>query len=255
MTILQALILGIVQGLTEFLPISSSGHLALFQQWFGIQQSTLSFDVFLHAASLVAIVVFFWAEIKKLKIRDYWLLGIGTIPAVVVGWLFKDAIETALAVPLLIGFQFIINGGINAAIHHRLKKPVQTTAVINEKSAFTIGIFQALALIPAISRSGTTLLGGLWQKLDKERAFAFTFLLAIPAILGANVFQLFELLTNHTQQSFVVPVFLIGGLASLLASLWSLRLLKQFLVQSRFMLFSWYCLALGSAIVITQLMR
>src|SRR3990172_6163029 len=194
MTAWQALLLGLVQGVTEFLPISSSGHLALFQYWFGIQEPTLFFDVFLHAASLVAIMIFFWTEIKKLVLRDYWLLAVGTIPAVFIGLGLENYLETTLSTPLMLGLTFMITGLINVAIHRLLAKPPKTSAQLNESKALTIGLFQAFAIVPAISRSGSTLLGSLWTKLDKEKAFAFTFLLGVPAIFGANILQFYRLL-------------------------------------------------------------
>ncbi|HEX9817862.1 MAG TPA: undecaprenyl-diphosphate phosphatase, partial [Patescibacteria group bacterium] len=106
----QALVLGVVQGLTEFLPVSSSGHLGLAQYWFGLQEPTLFFDVFLHAASLLAIIIFFWSKIKALRLNDYWLLGIATLPAVVVGLIGETAVELVFAIPLLMGFFLIITG-------------------------------------------------------------------------------------------------------------------------------------------------
>jgi undecaprenyl-diphosphatase len=255
MNIWQALVLGLVQGLTEFLPISSSGHLALVQQWFAISEPTLLFDVFLHAASLVAIVIFFWPEIMKLRVRDYWLLGLGTVPAVIIGLLLEDSLETFWSAPLILGATFIVTGLINVWIHRLLQHPPKQSLELNENKALTIGLFQAFAIIPAISRSGSTLLGGLWAKMDKEKAFEFTFLLGIPAILGANLLQIYRLVGGSAEQGFATPVFFIGGLASLIASLWSLKLLKQFLVQSRFVVFGWYCLLLGGAIMLYQLIR
>lgn len=255
MNLFQAFVLGAVQGLTEFLPISSSGHLALFQNWFSVQEPTLVFDVFLHAASLIAVFLFFWKDIQKLQWRDWWLLGIGTIPAVLVGVFFKDSIETAWATTILLGVQFIVNAGVNVGIHFLLKKPRAEETEITEKRALTIGAFQALALVPAISRSGMTLLGGLDQGLEKDRAFRFTFLLAIPAILGANAFQVLGLFTGEATNSFAWPVFLVGGVATLITSLWSLRLLQQLITKSRFLLFGAYCFVLGVAILVTQLIR
>lgn len=248
----QALILGLVQGATEFLPISSSGHLALFQQWFAIQEPTLIFDVFLHAASLVAIGLFFWSEIKKLGFKDYWLLGIGTLPAVVIGLWLEDIVDTTLAGPIWLGVSFLMTAGINFAIHHLLKKPVEEEMLTTRK-AFIIGAWQAFAIIPAVSRSGSTLLGGLSQKLNKEKAFAFTFLLGIPAILGANILQAARLFSGSESAGFSWQIFMVGGLASLVASLYSLKLLKQFLVRSRFASFGWYCLLLGTGLLLVQI--
>jgi undecaprenyl-diphosphatase len=250
----QALILGLVQGLTEFLPVSSSGHLALFQNWFAFQESLLFFDVFLHAASLLAIILFFWPQIKKLAFGDYWLFAIATLPAIAVGLLFENAIEAVFSLPLLVGLALIITGLINAYSHRLLKKLPTESPVINTKKALTIGAFQAMALIPGISRSGSTLLGSFSQGLNKERAFAFTFLLGVPAILGANVFQILKLVTE--QQSLPSwPILIMGGGGALVASLFSLSLLKKLISESKFYLFSWYCLLLGSGVVLFQLIR
>lgn len=254
MNIWQALILGLVQGITEFLPISSSGHLALFQYWFGLTEPLLFFDVFLHAASFLAIVIFFWPQILKLKLRDYWILAIGTIPAVVVGLLFKDSIEAVFSLPLLVGIALLVTGLINNRSQKILTNPPTESAEVNEKKAFLIGLFQSVALIPGISRSGSTLFGSLSQGLLKDRAFAFTFLLGVPAIAGANAFQILNVITDHLP----IPnwrILLVGGGAALITSLSSLFLLRFVIEKSKLYLFSWYCLVLGSFVIITQLIR
>ena len=254
MTAWQALILGLVQGVTEFLPVSSSGHLALFQYWFNFQESLLFFDVFLHAASLIAIGWFFWPHLKQLKLKDYWLLIVGTLPAVGVGLLFQDTIEAFFSLPLLVGLALIITGLINAQSQRLLKSLPKEPIPLNEKKAFVIGFFQSLALTPGISRSGTTLFGSFSQKLNKEQAFTFTFLLGIPAILGANLFQVIQVITeNQTLPHW--SLLLSGGGGALIASLLSLALLKKLITQSKLYLFSWYCLLIGGGVVLSQLIR
>jgi undecaprenyl-diphosphatase len=250
----QALVLGVVQGFTEFLPVSSSGHLALAQYWFGIQEASLFFEVFLHAASLMAIVIFFWPNIKALKFTDYWLLGLATLPAIVVGLVGETAVELVFALPLLVGIFLIITGLINLFTQRLLDKPTVQTTKLTPGKAIMIGVFQALALIPGISRSGTTLLGSFSQGLTKERAFSFTFLLAIPAILGASGLQVLRLVTEQ-QPMPAGQVLLAGGLGAIVTSLLSLKILKQLILKARFTFFSWYCFLLGGAVIITQLMR
>lgn len=253
----HALLLGLVQGVTEFLPISSTGHLALFQQWLNISGSTLFFDVFLHAASVIAIILFFRNEIVRLTAKDYLLLAVGTVPAIGAGLLLENMLETVLAAPLILGSTFILTGGCNFLIHRLLKRGAsQTTEKLTPRVAFIMGLFQAVAIIPAISRSGSTLLGGLWQRLDKEKAFTFTFLLGIPAILGAMVLQGFRLVSGDVSLiSSSGLSYAAGGAGALLASLWSLTLLRRFLVRSRFSFFGWYCVMLGSGIIAAQFIR
>jgi len=253
MNIGQALMLGIVQGLTEFLPVSSSGHLGLFQHWFNLQEPALFFDVFLHAASLLAIIIFFWPSIKTLKLNDYWLLSIGTLPAVIVGLLSKNMVELILAIPFLIGFALLITGIINLLTNRLLHRSITQTKKLTTSKSLMIGVFQSLALIPGISRSGTTLLGGLHQGLNKNQAFTFAFLLAVPAILGANASQIIQLFVEQ-QPIPTNQLLLAGGLGALVTSLFSLNILKKLIAQARFAFFGWYCLMLGSGIVLTQLM-
>ena len=249
----RALLLGGVQGLTEFLPISSSGHLALLERWLAIQEPTLFFNVFLHAASLMAIIIFFWPQIIALRWRDYWLLGLGSVPVAIAGLLLESSVEAIAASPLIVGLMLIATGAINFSSQKKLDQPPKKTQEVDEKRAILIGLFQSLAILPGISRSGTTLLGGLSQQLAKQRAFTFTFLLGIPAILGANLLQIFRLATEP-QTAPAWPVLVAGSLGALVASLLSLSLLKKFVEQSRLRGFGWYCLLLGSGVIVVQLL-
>ncbi|MFH2118448.1 MAG: undecaprenyl-diphosphate phosphatase [Candidatus Paceibacterota bacterium] len=254
MNIDQALVLGLVQGLTEFLPVSSSGHLALAQYWLGLQEPGLFFEVFLHAASLVAIIIFFWPDIKKLKFKDYQWLGLATIPAIVAGLLGQELVDLVVAVPLLVGAFLLLTGFINLFIQKFMDKPIVKTNELTPTKSLMIGLFQAVAIIPGISRSGATLLGSLSQGLDRQKAFAFTFLLAIPAILGASAWQMLKLFTEHHALP-AGTILLAGGLGTLVTSLLSLKILKKLISQARFTFFSWYCFLLGGGVILVQLMR
>ncbi|OGJ38851.1 MAG: hypothetical protein A2383_02510 [Candidatus Pacebacteria bacterium RIFOXYB1_FULL_39_46] len=254
MNINQALILGIVQGLTEFLPVSSSGHLALAQYWLGLQEPGLFFEVFLHAASLIAIVIFFWPNIKKLKFKDYQWLGLATIPAIIAGLLSQEIVDLVVAVPILVGILLLITGFINLFIQKAMDKPLASTEKLTFSKSLMIGLFQAVAILPGISRSGATLLGSFSQGLTRQKAFAFTFLLAIPAILGASAWQMLELFTEQIP----IPggsILLAGSLGTLVTSLLSLKILKKLISQARFTVFSWYCFLLGGGVILFQLIR
>jgi undecaprenyl-diphosphatase len=249
-TIWQALILGLLQGLTEFLPVSSSGHLVLAQQWFGLQESILTFDVFIHLATLIAILVFFGKSLFKVTMREWAMVGIGTIPAVFVGLIFKDQIESLFQADMFIGAELILTGLINLYADRQLdltqkrQEPAPAKA-LTPKNSFLIGIAQAVAIIPGISRSGSTVAGAISLGLDRETAFRFSFLLAIPALLGAGILQGKDLMETGVTQ--IDPViFGVGGLAALGAGLASLYAFKYVITKAKLDLFGWYCIGLGA---------
>jgi undecaprenyl-diphosphatase len=251
MNIWQALVLGALQGITEFLPVSSSGHLALAQNWFGLTEPLVAFDVFLHVMSLLAIIIFFFSEIKKLNFKQLLILGIATIPAVVVGLVFKDTLESIFSLTTLVGLALIVTG-IDNLISNKLLKNNNPEKELTLKNAIVIGLFQSVALIPGISRSGTTLLGSLSQKLEKKQAFNFTFLLAIPAITGATLLQTIDLLTGQTEIP-ALPLILVGGLATLVTSLASLGIMKKLIKEAQFLPFGLYAISLGLFVVLQAL--
>lgn len=251
MNIWQAIALGAIQGFTEFLPVSSSGHLALAQSWFNLKEPLLSFDIFLHGASLIAIIIFFLEEIKKIRFKQLIILGIGTIPAVLVGIFLKDYLEILLKLPLIVGAALVVTG-INNLIINKLLKNNNKKTEITHKKALIIGVFQSLALVPGISRSGTTLLGSLGQNLEKKQAFSFTFLLAIPAVLGALLLQTMELVGDGAS----LPnssLLIAGGVTTLITSLLSLNIIKKLIKNSKFSVLGVYAIALGLLTIIASL--
>jgi undecaprenyl-diphosphatase len=199
MTVLQAILLGAIQGLTEFLPVSSSGHLVLFQKIFGIAEPAMFFDTLVHGGTLIAVFVVLWRDIWNILRRliqpltGYLILG--TLPAVAVALAFDDAIEGAFQSGNFLGFAFLITA-IFLALAEIISKKVKTLKEKEEMTwfdALIIGIFQAIAIIPGVSRSGSTLSASLARGLDRDFAARFSFLLSIPAILGALVMQIKEL--------------------------------------------------------------
>jgi len=203
MNILNAVLLGIIQGLTEFLPVSSSGHLVLLQKIFGIEEPALLFDTMLHVGTLAAVFVVLWADIwailRKLNQPLTAYLIIATIPAVIFALVFKKPLEKAFETGQFLGLCFLLTSALlvmaellsrraarGVSAHGNLKKAGEMSWL----DALIIGILQAVAIIPGVSRSGATLSGALSRKLDRDFAARFSFLLSIPAILGAAVFQL-----------------------------------------------------------------
>jgi undecaprenyl-diphosphatase len=199
MTVFQAILLGAVQGLTEFLPVSSSGHLVLFQKIFGISEPTMFFDTLVHGGTLLAVFVVLrrdiWAILRRLiqPLTGYLILG--TIPAVIVALAFSDAIEGAFQSGAFLGFAFLITSLILACAEILAKrvKVLKGKAEMNWLDALIIGVLQAIAIIPGVSRSGSTLSASLARGLDRDFAARFSFLLSIPAILGALLLQIKDL--------------------------------------------------------------
>ncbi|PLR92577.1 undecaprenyl-diphosphate phosphatase [Bacillus sp. T33-2] len=192
LTKIEAFILGLIQGLTEFLPISSTGHLYLGRNLFGLQEAGLLLDTLLHVGTLLAVFIFYKNEFIKIIKNPFgkltFLLIMGTIPAVVVGLLFEDYIDEISKTGVTVGWEFLITG-LFLWFAESIKNGHKKMDDISYKDAFLIGVFQAGAILPAISRSGLTIVAALWRRLDRETAAYFSFLLSTPAILGAIVLQ------------------------------------------------------------------
>ncbi|PIU03971.1 undecaprenyl-diphosphatase UppP [Candidatus Shapirobacteria bacterium CG08_land_8_20_14_0_20_39_18] len=242
MNIIDVLVLAVVQGLTEFLPISSSGHLAIFQKLLGFNQPVVFFDILLHLGSLMAILIFFRKKLIKFLDKKYFLLlVIGTIPAVIFSLLFDKKIESSFTSIKLIGLLFIVNAFLLLSTKF-IKKQVKNLGQITWKNAAIVGIFQAIAVLPSISRSGATITSALWQGFSPTDAFEFSFFLAIPAIIGAFVFKIKDI-SLYSSQDLVFGT--IGLLVSLLVSYFALGLLQKILKSANFFWFGIYCLILG----------
>lgn len=251
MSVLQAIVLGIAQGLTEFLPVSSSGHLVLFQQWFGFQESALTFDTFLHIATLLALVIFFGKRLLSFSLKEWFLVGVATVPAVMVGVLFKDQIEALFAHDQWLGWELVMTGLINFYTDYRLNSmPVEKTSdQINWWQSLCVGVAQAVAIIPGISRSGSTVAGAVSLGVSREKAFDFSFLVAIPALMGAAALQGADVIQGGLGDVNWL-VWGSGGLAALVTGFLSLKLLKYMMIKAKFEWFGWYCLILGAVVVV-----
>ncbi|MGM9923509.1 MAG: undecaprenyl-diphosphate phosphatase [Bacillus sp. (in: firmicutes)] len=251
---LEALILGAIQGLTEFLPISSTGHLYLGRHMFNLQEAGLTLDTMLHIGTLIAVFVFYKHEFIRILKNPFgkltWLLIIGTIPAVVVGFAFKDYFDAISKTGATIGWEFLLTGcflWFAETIEQGRKKMEDITY----GDALFIGAFQAAAIFPAISRSGFTIAAALLRKLDRETAAYFSFLLSTPAIVGAIVLQIFDLLEGQGE-SIAPMALLIGILASALFGYVAVRWMISYLKNHSLKLFAVYVWILGFFILIMQ---
>ncbi len=251
LTVWEAFWLGLVQGLTEFLPVSSSGHLVLFQQVFD-WHATLTFDVLLHMATLVAIVTFFGKSLFKVSRREWLLVLVGTIPAGVAGVLFKDQIEALFANDVWVGWELVATGVINLVTDRRLNQLAKLQKPTEPKiehqlslwDSIWMGVGQAVAIVPGISRSGTTVATGIWRRVDREAAFRFSFLLAIPALAGAGLLQVKDTTAAEWAQLPLIPV-VVGCTAALLSGLASLIVFRWVIQKARLEWFGWYCVVVG----------
>jgi undecaprenyl-diphosphatase len=272
MTFLDALILGLVQGITEFLPISSSGHLVLSETLLGLDVEALkSFDVAVHIGTLVAIIIYFWKDFvglimgflslirvvkKKPKYKEYQkLIGyivVGTIPAVIIGLFFGDAIDYLFRNTLYVGLFMIIVAEVFIIAEGVLKKYKDTNKV-GLKQAIIIGIAQSAALIPGVSRSGSTIAAGIFQGIPRERAARFSFLLAMPAIFGAGLLTLIKEIRADEFTVEAMPM-IVGFIASVASGFAAVYFLMKFLKHHTLKVFSVYLFAIGLISVIISIL-
>lgn len=251
MSILDAIILGIIQGLTEFLPVSSSGHLALFEHFLHVNPGDLSFEVTVHAGTLLAVLVYFRRELMDmiksvLQYRDttkaehrqlILFIVLGTIPAAVIGLLFKDMIEEVFASPRIAALLLMVTGLWLLAI--RLVKTQDQP--LGWSSAWWIGLAQSIAILPGISRSGSTIATGMILGVKPAIAAEFSFLLSIPAVLGAVVLDL----PHAVAAGRFGLTHVVGGIVAGIVGYWSLRIVFATLGRGRFGWFGAYCLVAG----------
>ncbi|MBU0528170.1 undecaprenyl-diphosphate phosphatase [bacterium] len=248
MTIFEAVLLGIIQGLTEFLPISSSGHLVVGQKVLGIAIAGNAFEVVVHLGTLISVLIVFWSDIwqliKSLKsapTQKYILaLAIGTVPAVIIGLLFKDVILEAFENIRVVASTLIITGIILLTT-----KFIKTRLMdISIGHGLLIGIAQAMAIVPGISRSGMTISLGMHLGITPEKAAKFSFLLAIPAIAGAGLLTGLDIIKSSEP---ILPgsVLIVGFLSSFLVGWISLKWLLQLIKSGKFHWFGVYCIFVG----------
>ncbi|MFC1696822.1 undecaprenyl-diphosphate phosphatase [Nanoarchaeota archaeon] len=266
--IIQAIFLAIIQGITEWLPISSSGHLAIVEHFLNITAKDLVFfNVMLHFGTVLVIILVFRKEIINLlkslfsKSRDkttieykkmFYLLILASIPIALIGFFFYDFFENAFSNMILVAIALIITGLILYSSKLTLKSQKKKSITILD--SIFIGIAQALAVMPGISRSGATISTALIRNIDRQKAATFSFLLAIPAILGATAFQLYkgiqenQILINQT-----LGITIIGVLVSFMVGYISLTWLLKIIKQGNFHYFSYYCWVIGLLILIISI--
>ena len=274
MDIIQAIILGIVQGLTEFLPVSSSAHLVLVPQLIGVTYASdaqaVAFDTLLHLGTLVAVIAYFWRDIISIimglvsSILDIfkgnfktglkedsskklaWLLVIGTIPAALAGILFHKQFDALFSNVVAVGF-FLIITGILLWTAERVKTGHKEVKDITLKNALVIGIFQAFAIAPGISRSGATISAGLFLGVERELAARYSFLLAIPAIAGAAAVQFKDIGVGLEANT---AALVAGFLSAVIVGFLAIGLLLKIIRERTLRVFAYYCWIVGALTLI-----
>ncbi len=243
MNAIQAAILGIVQGLSEFLPISSSGHLMLAQKLLGVQEPGMLLTILMHVGTLAAVLAVFWRDWWQMlknpfKNHTFWMLVLATLPAVVAALLFEDQIN-ALFTGWFLGISFLITAALLLTTEFIGKRAAQArhatqtadTGAVQNKHALAMGAMQAVAILPGVSRSGSTIVGGLWSGLNRATAAKFSFMMSVPAILGSLVFELKDLFGDGSALSgggFALAVGVVAAAVSgFLAIRWMLRLVQR----------------------------
>lgn len=254
MTNIEAILLGIIQGLTEFLPVSSSGHLTLAQSLFGFKdlENYIIFDVVCHLGTLLAIFCIFRKQIIELCSNKTLILQIALATALLFPLvLILKPIKSLFDNTQLLGFFFLLTAGIlYAGIRFGYEATPERLKKNKWRDAIYIGLFQALAIIPGVSRSGSTISAARMRGWSPIDAINFSFLLAIPAILGATAVESLGLLNGQALPDIGLSQYVLGFLTSFIFGLFALILLKSLAVKHKFMYFVWYCLILGIATVV-----
>lgn len=265
MTIIQAIILGLVQGLTEFIPVSSSGHLVLFHHLFGVFDNGLAFDVALHFGTLIALIAYFRRDLmqfvralfkKTEQTRIVWLLIAATIPAAILGFLLESSAESKFRSARLVAVTMLVFGLVMLLAEHYYMRQKEHTELekITRPQALTMGLAQAVAIIPGVSRSGSTITAGLFMGMDRVAATRFSFLLGIPITVGA-VLKIFTENGALQQVRQEQGIFLVGILTALISGLFAIRFMLKYLAGHGLHIFAYYRVILGLSLLVIFTIR
>jgi undecaprenyl-diphosphatase len=267
LTATQSILLGLIQGFTEFLPVSSSGHLVLAQRLFGLSGDLMTFDIFVHTGTLLSVLVVFRSTIVSLaagcfgalrsisarhvpirrvyaespEVRTVLAIIIGSVPAGIIGIAFKDPIERLFSEPIPVLFALAVTGGVLLATFLARRGSRR----IGAASGLIVGIAQAVAIVPGISRSGATISTALFLGIDRAEAGVFSFLLSVPAVGGATVLAFRDLAETGTQIS--PETVILGTLSSFVSGILALGLLMRIIRSGKIGYFGYYCIALALA--------
>lgn len=276
MTLLEGAFLGLLQGLTEFLPVSSSGHLALFEHLFGLKEPNLFFNVMVHFGTLLAVILYFWKDIVRLvvdvlvgtiellqgnrwsdvtfknpQLKLFILILVASIPTGLMGFYLKDFFEGLFSSMVAVGFAFWFTT-LLVWITQFIPQGYKEENRVGWGTAFIIGIFQGIAITPGVSRSGATISTALFFGIDRALAARFSFLMSIPAILGATLLEVKDFVETGESAPFLGPA-IIGTLVAAITGYLAIRFLIRVLVHGNFHRFAYYTLFIGGFTLILSL--
>jgi undecaprenyl-diphosphatase len=260
MTILEAIIIAVVEGLTEFLPISSTGHMIIASSLLGISEDNFTkvFEVAIQLGAIMAVVVLYWKKFFDFSRWQFYVkLIVGVIPALLLGFLFNDYIDKMLESPLTVAISLLLGGIVLLYIDNYFRKPtIETDEKITYLKAFIIGCWQVLAMIPGVSRSASSIIGGMQQKLTRSLAAEFSFFLAVPTMFAAAAYSLFlkswnengievkgiDLIMNSQQN---IIAFIIGNVVAFIVAILAIRFFITYLKIYGFRIFGAYRIIVG----------
>jgi len=265
MSILEAIIIAIVEGLTEFLPISSTGHMIIASTILGIhkEEFTKLFEVAIQLGAVIAVVVLYWKKFFDFTRWQFYIkLIIGVLPALALGFIFSDNIDAMLESPTTVAVTMLVGGVVLLFIDNLFNKPVvHTVEQISYGKAFITGLWQTIAMIPGVSRSAASIIGGMQQKFNRNLAAEFSFFLAVPTMFAATVYSLFVKNWEHdgvTRMGYEIILestkntvaFIVGNVAAFIVAMLAIRFFIQYLQKYGFKVFGWYRIIAGIILLI-----
>lgn len=274
MSILETIIIAIVEGLTEFLPVSSTGHMIITQNLLGVESTEFvkAFTFIIQFGAILSVVVLYWKRFFKLnhtplpegssklkkflhKYDFYWKLFVAFIPAAVLGLLFSDMIDAMLESVTVVAVTLIL-GGIFMLFCDKIFNKGSEKTEMTEKRAFWIGMFQCISMIPGVSRSMATIVGGMAQKLTRKAAAEFSFFLAVPTMFAATMFKMLKLFSDETTAQVLkenIDILLIGNAVAFIVALLAIKFFINFVTKYGFKAFGWYRIVVGGVILVMLL--
>ncbi|MBQ2969737.1 MAG: undecaprenyl-diphosphate phosphatase [Bacteroidaceae bacterium] len=270
MSVFETIIIAIVEGLTEFLPVSSTGHMIIAQNLLGVESTDFvkAFTFIIQFGAILSVLVLYWKRffqlnhtplpegtplVKRLlhKYDFYWKLFIAFIPAAVFGLLFSDAIDAMLERVEVVAVTLIL-GGIFMIFCDRIFNKGSEDTVLTEKRAFMVGLFQCISMIPGVSRSMATIVGGMAQRMTRKAAAEFSFFLAVPTMLGATVYKVYDLIKEGGTEIITdnISTLLIGNVVAFIVALLAIKFFINFVTKYGFKAFGWYRIVVGALILI-----
>lgn len=277
MSIFEAIIIAIVEGLTEFLPVSSTGHMIITQYLLGMEpdEFTKAFTVIIQFGAIVSVIVLYWKRFFRLnpdtpetenagfakrmlhKYEFYWKLLAGFIPAAILGFLFSDKIDELLESVTVVAIMLVLGGIVMLFVDNWFNKPKEDAQNITYKNAFIIGCFQCIAMIPGVSRSMATIVGGMTRGLTRKNAAEFSFFLAVPTMAAATGYKMLKLFTSDTGFELLkqnIDVLIIGNVVAFVVALLAIKFFIGFVTKYGFKLFGWYRIIVGGILLVFMLL-